>query len=154
MALYLLILFILVPLIEIFLFIEIGGRIGVGATVALVVVTAVLGTTLLRQQGLAVFRRAQESLGRGEVPVAEVFDGLCLLVAGAVLLTPGFLTDAVGIVLFVAPFRRWLGRALIRRIHVDGGGGRRDGPADKIIEGEYRHVPPDDEDDGGGGRSS
>ncbi len=149
MALYLLILFILVPLIEISLFIEIGGRIGVGATVAIVILTAVLGTTLLRQQGLAVFRRAQESLGRGEVPVAEVFDGLCLLVAGAVLLAPGFLTDAIGILLFVAPFRRWLGRALIRRVHV-GGADHRDKPAHRTIEGEYRHVPPDDEDDDSG----
>lgn len=146
MALYLLILFIVVPLIEISLFIEIGGRIGVGATVAIVVLTAVLGTALLRQQGLAVFRRAQQSLGRGEVPVAEVFDGLCLLVAGAVLLAPGFLTDAIGILLFVAPFRRWLGQALVRRVHVVGGG-RRDEPANTVIEGEYRHVPPDDEDD-------
>lgn len=152
MGLYLLVLFIVVPLIEISLFIEIGGRIGVGATVAIVILTAVLGTTLLRQQGLAVFRRAQESLGRGEVPVAEVFDGLCLLIAGAVLLTPGFLTDAIGIVLFVAPFRRWLGRTLMRRVHVSGGE-RHDEPANRIIEGEYRHVPPDDEDDDSSGPS-
>ena len=106
MAIVLLAAFIAVPVIEIALFIEVGGRIGLWSTVAIVIVTAFAGTTLLRIQGLSVLRRAQESATRNELPVQEVFDGLCLLVAGVLLLTPGFFTDALGFTLFVPLFAR------------------------------------------------
>jgi UPF0716 protein FxsA len=128
MAILLLAMFIAIPIIEIGLFIEIGGWIGLWPTLAIVIVTAFAGTTLLRLQGLAVLQRAQASMARNELPVQEVFDGLCLLIAGILLLTPGFFTDAVGFMLFVPPFRRFaafsIGRWLVRsgKISVSAGG--------------------------------
>jgi UPF0716 protein FxsA len=107
----LLLAFILVPLAEIAIFIAVGQRLGLWPTLAAVVLTAVIGTALLRVQGFAVLRRVQHSLEREELPVAEVFHGACLLVAGALLLTPGFLTDAIGFALFVPAVRIGLGRA-------------------------------------------
>jgi UPF0716 family protein affecting phage T7 exclusion len=108
MAFFLLIAFIAVPIVEIAVFIEVGGRIGVWSTVGVVILTAVMGTALLRQQGLSVLFRIQENLEANRMPVQELFDGVCLVLAGALLLTPGFVTDAIGFLLFVPPFRRWL----------------------------------------------
>lgn len=107
----LLLVFIVVPLAEIGTFIVVGERIGLWPTLATVVLTAFAGTTLLRAQGFAVLQRVQQSLARGELPVSEVFHGACLLCAGALLLTPGFLTDAVGLALFVPAVRNYLGWA-------------------------------------------
>lgn len=146
------------PVIEIAVLIEVGAVIGTMPTILLIVGTAVLGTVLLRQQGMGVLRRTQESLNKGEMPVAEVFEGVCLLTAGALLLTPGFVTDAVGFVLLVPPARRWLGRLLLQRLlsrtelrHVNMGPGGpmpSDGqpaPADsKVVEGDFQEVPKRD----------
>ena len=85
--------FIGVPLIEIALFIQVGGIIGLWPTIAVVIFTAVAGAALLRHQGLGALSRLQESLERGEAPLDPVFDGFCLLAAGMLLLTPGFFTD-------------------------------------------------------------
>ncbi len=93
-----------VPLLEIVVFIEVGGLIGLWPTIGLVVLTALAGTTL-RSQGLAILNRASESLARNEAPVAEVFHGLCLVFAGALLLTPGFVTDAAGLLIFIPALR-------------------------------------------------
>ena len=114
MAIFLLAAFIAVPVIEIILFIEVGGWIGLWPTIAIVVGTAFAGTSLLRIQGLAVLQRAQDSASRNELPVQEVFDGLCLLVAGALLLTPGFFTDALGFALFMPLFRKLAGETIWR----------------------------------------
>lgn len=103
-----------IPIIEITLLIQVGGIIGVWRTVALIVITAVIGTALLRAQGLRTLQAAQASLNRNEMPVAELFDGACLLVAGVLLLTPGFVTDTIGLLLFIPPVRR-LVRALLSR---------------------------------------
>ena len=164
MAIVLLAAFIAVPVIEIALFIEVGGRIGLWSTVAIVIVTAFAGTTLLRIQGLSVLQRAQESATRNELPVQEVFDGLCLLVAGVLLLTPGFFTDALGFTLFVPLFRELAGRGIWRwlkrhgHVHVGGfGGGFGGGPggpspgsrgAGPVIDGDFEEVntPPNDRD--------
>jgi UPF0716 protein FxsA len=94
-----------VPLLEIAIFIEVGGLIGLWPTIGLVVLTAAAGTALLRSRGLATLERAREALARYQVPVAEVFDGMCLILAGALLLTPGLLTDAAGLVLFIPAVR-------------------------------------------------
>lgn len=119
----LLLVFIGVPLIEVALFVVIGEQIGLWATLATIVLTAIIGTALLRAQGLATLHRVQEELNRGGVPVEAVFDGACLLVAGALLLTPGFLTDFIGFVLFVPNLRRvfgaWLWRTLQRNAKVE-----------------------------------
>ncbi len=111
----LLIAFIGVPLIEIAVFIQVGGLLGLWPTLLIVVLTAVAGTALLRRQGLATLRRAQQNVSNGELPVAEIFDAVCLLVAGALLLTPGFVTDGIGAVLLVPALRAALRRSLAKR---------------------------------------
>jgi len=164
MAILLLAMFIAVPVVEIALFIEIGGWIGLWPTIGIVIVTAFAGTSLLRLQGLAVLQRVQESAARNELPVQEVFDGLCLLVAGVMLLTPGFFTDTVGFLLFVPLFRRFAGAAIWRWLVRNGkisvsaggfggpgqhpgqqpGGPRRDGPpaGGPVIDGDFEEVDP------------
>jgi UPF0716 protein FxsA len=116
---FVLIAFLAVPVVEIALFIQVGGWIGLWPTLALIVFTAVLGTYLLRQQGLATLARARASMSRHEFPVNEVFDGACLLFAGALLLTPGFLTDAVGALLLLPPFRNAIRGPIVRRIFLN-----------------------------------
>ena len=137
-----------VPILEVAVFIKVGEGVGVGPTIAAVIATALAGTALLRHQGLATLRRAQESLQMGRFPVSEVFDGLCLLVAGALLLTPGFVTDAVGLMLFVPAFRGILGRRL--RPYVASRGPRHANGGGTIIDGEYDHVEPEDRANGAG----
>ena len=97
--------FISIPIIEITLFIKIGNHIGFLATIGIVILTAIIGTTLIRYQGLTTLKKAQISLKENILPIKEVFDGLCIVVAGALLLTPGFFTDTLGLSLFVPPLR-------------------------------------------------
>ena len=103
---FLLLLFFLVPLIEIYLLIEIGGVIGVGWTIFFVVFTAVLGAFLVRAQGFATINRIRAQMNQGQLPAVELIEGLFLLIAGALLLTPGFFTDAIGFVCLTPPLRR------------------------------------------------
>ena len=118
MALIIPIALILTPIIEIAVFIALGGEIGIWNTICLIVITAIIGAWLLKTQGLTTLRRAQESLSRHIFPVTELFDGICLLVAGILLLTPGFVTDLIGFLLSVPPtriaLRAWLWAALCR----------------------------------------
>ncbi len=151
--------FIIVPIAEIAIFIGVGGAIGLWNTLALIVLTAIAGTALLRAQGLSTLRRAQESFARHIFPMAELFDGLCLLIAGAMLLTPGFATDTAGLALFVPWIRAALRRALLgylgpregARIWVDGediaAPGDPGGDEGRTIEGQYRRIDPDGDDD-------
>jgi len=111
---FLLLAFIAVPLIEIALFIEVGGMIGTWPTITIVVGTALLGAWLLRRQGLATAQAAQQRLQRGEMPVDQALDGMFLVLAGALLLTPGFMTDAIGFSLFIPQMRRWLRTRALR----------------------------------------
>ena len=106
--------FVLVPIAEIAVFIEVGGIIGLWPTLGIVILTALLGTSLLRAQGLAAFGRAQAAMSEGRLPVEEVVHGFCLVIAGALLLTPGFLTDIAGFLLFVHPVRLMLARAAMK----------------------------------------
>jgi len=117
----LLLLLIGVPIIEIALFIEIGGYIGLWPTLATILVTAVIGAALVRRQGLATLAKAQAEVDAGRPPVRELFDGVCILIAGALLLTPGFMTDAVGLALLIPGFRTVLGRRLLELIKARGG---------------------------------
>lgn len=116
----LLLIFIVIPLAEIAVFIHVGGIIGLWATIGLVVVTAIIGTSLLRWQGYGVLARTQNSLNNGELPVESVVDGVFLLVAGALLLTPGLITDTFGFLLFVPQFRRLLARTIFNRMIAKG----------------------------------
>ena len=102
------IIFIIVPLIEIALFIQAGDWFGLGPTLAMIVVTAVVGISLLRQQGLTTLYKAQIKMNQGEIPALEMIEGIMLAVAGALLITPGFFTDTVGFLLLVPALRRSL----------------------------------------------
>jgi UPF0716 protein FxsA len=144
----------IVPIIEIALFIEVGGMIGTWPTIAIVVLTAIIGTVMLRQQGLAALRGVQSRLAAGENPGRLLADGAMILVAGALLVTPGFFTDAVGFVLLVPAVRGWLWTWLAPRltvVHVAGararhapGGpeGRRHPARGQTVEGEYEEIEP------------
>ncbi|MDX1594594.1 MAG: FxsA family protein [Gammaproteobacteria bacterium] len=145
----LLLLFLVVPLVEIYLLIQAGGIIGALNTVALVVLTAVAGAWLLRLQGLATLRRVQRSLDQGVLPETELVEGVLLLVAGALLLTPGFVTDLIGFVLLVPATRGALARGILARgvLHVRQGVAEaeevrrtRDGGG-RVIEGEAERDP-------------
>ncbi len=114
----LLLLFIAIPLIEIALFIQIGGVIGLGWTLAIVVLTAVIGSWLVRQQGSMALRQLQQSFHALNDPTEPLAHGAMILFSGALLLTPGFFTDAVGFSLLVPPVRRWVFRKLRERVKV------------------------------------
>jgi UPF0716 protein FxsA len=114
----LILLFITVPLIELWLLIWVGGQLGLMTTVALVIVTGILGATLARFEGLATLRRFQSRLAAGQLPHEDILDGLLILMAGAVLLTPGLLTDTVGFLLLVPPVRGVVRRALGKRLEM------------------------------------
>ena len=107
--------FLLVPIAEIYVLIQVGTVIGAFSTIVLIVFTALLGSLLIRMQGLATLERVRTAMARGEVPAVEMMEGVCLLVAGALLLTPGFVTDSIGFVLLVPMLRRAMIFALIER---------------------------------------
>ena len=109
MFLRLLALFILVPIAELAIFMVLGDEIGLGYTLAIIVITGILGAALTKSQGARALLRFRQASAEGRLPHKEVIDGLLILIAGAVLLTPGFLTDTVGFLLLVPPVR-----ALIR----------------------------------------
>lgn len=151
MGYILFILFIGIPIIEISVFISVGEIIGLWPTLATILITAIIGSALLRAQGLATLFRAQEHLNQGRFPLEEIFDGLCLVIAGAFLLTPGFVTDGVGFLLFFPPFRYFLKKAvgamLVARggIHVyTSGNGINDNAGSEmnssVIDGEFEEV--------------
>ncbi len=102
--------FVLVPLVEMAVLIFVGGRIGIAPTLAIVVVTGVAGAVLVKRQGLVVWHAARARMTRGELPTVELAHGAMLVVSGAFLLTPGFLTDIVGFSLLIPAVReqvRW-----------------------------------------------
>jgi UPF0716 protein FxsA len=157
-----------VPILEIALFIEVGGWLGLWPTLAIVILTALAGTALLRRQGRGTLVELQRSLDRGGDPVGPIAHGAMILVAGVVLLTPGFFTDAVGFALLVPPVRaaliRWGAARLAAgissgRVHVvsagpgprrppPGGPGPRPGAPGDVIEGEFEPVDEDEADEG------
>ena len=130
-------LFVTVPLAEIYLLLEVGGMIGAFPTVGLVVLTAVAGAALVRAQGFSTIRQVRRSMDAGEVPAMAIIEGIFLLVAGALLLTPGFLTDAIGFGCLVPPLRRALVMRFVEKRVIRA---HPPGPASRhghVIEGEY-----------------
>ncbi|MCB2097772.1 MAG: FxsA family protein [Parvularculaceae bacterium] len=107
------ILFVGVPILEIAAFIKIGGWIGLLPTLLGCVVTAVIGAFLVRLQGFEVIRRAQTSLARSELPVDQLAHGVFILIAGVLLMTPGYVTDAMGFLLLVPPLRLQIARGVM-----------------------------------------
>ncbi|MEQ8288428.1 MAG: FxsA family protein [Gammaproteobacteria bacterium] len=132
-------LFLIVPLVEIAILIQIGQVIGAWPTILLVIVTAAIGAGLFRQQGLSTLSRVQTQLDDGNLPATELIEGVILLVAGAMLLTPGFFTDVLGFLILVPTIRARLATNLLShfiatRVSV------RETENGTIIEGEYREV--------------
>lgn len=143
------VIFLVVPILEVYLLIQVGGAIGALWTIFLVVLTAVIGIRLLKMQGLSTLMRAQRKMQAGQTPAGEMLEGIGLVLAGAFLLTPGFFTDAVGFLLLFPPTRVWLVRKVVSNTMVSGrivnlggfsGAGMDSGPANRtgetdIIEG-------------------
>lgn len=154
MGLIILLAFIAIPAIEIGLFIEIGGEIGAWQTVGLIFLTAIIGAALFRYQGFGVLRRVQSSMAQNTLPVEEAFNGVGLLLAGALLMLPGFATDIIGFLLFIPPLRVLLLALLVKsllsrgNVHFSaaGSGFQRRGTYgdDGVIDGDYDDVTPDD----------
>ncbi len=132
----LLLLLLTVPLVEIYVLIEVGQSIGTATTVALVIFTAVLGAWLLRWQGLHTLARVQAALQCNELPAIELIEGLLLIITGVLLLTPGFVTDAIGFACLIPTVRRGFALSLVNRVIVTRVRG--DASGDRTIDGEYR----------------
>jgi UPF0716 protein FxsA len=109
-------LFIAVPLIELYVILKVGDAIGVLWTILILAADSVLGSLLLRSQGRAVWRRFNEALAAGRMPHREVVDGVLVIFGGALLITPGFVTDVVGLIFLVPPTRALVRRLAIRRL--------------------------------------
>lgn len=144
-----------IPIIEIALFIELGGWVGLWPTIALVIVTAILGGVLLRMQGFAAMQKLQASVAEGGDPRGPLAHGVMILIAGLLMLTPGFFTDAVGFALLLPPVRSaliaWLGPKLAARATFVGPGMQGQAAAqnrprpDQPIDAEYVDLDADDD---------
>jgi UPF0716 protein FxsA len=164
MALVLVILFVVVPIAELYVLIQIGQAIGLPATIGLLILDSVLGAALMRSQGRAAWMRLQNALAEGRVPGREVLDGALVIFGGALLLTPGFLSDILGLILLLPPTRVLVRRVLVARFagrvmssaaagasnrmgriftFQTGAAGRRPrGFEDDAVEGTAREAPP------------
>ena len=163
MVALLVIVFILVPIAELYVILQVGDAIGAPLTILLLVLDSLLGSMLLRSQGRSVWRQFNEVLAEGRVPHRELFDGIAVIFGGAFLITPGFLTDIVGLLLLIPPTRAllrrvaagWLGKrfglsAVVGAAGVAGRAGRaartrRPREDDETVEGtarEHRDEPP------------
>jgi len=107
--------FTLVPFIEIYLLIKIGGQVGAFNTILIVILTGLLGASLARLEGIKTMTKVRDSLNRGDLPAEEMLDAMLIFVAGIVLLTPGFLTDLTGLALLVPKLRFWFKRWLRKK---------------------------------------
>tara|TARA_R110002096_G_scaffold63740_9_gene156097 strand:+ start:821 stop:1279 length:459 start_codon:yes stop_codon:yes gene_type:complete len=141
-------LFIGVPLIEIYLFIKLGGLIGALPTVVLVIVTALIGVTLLRAQGFSTMAKFQQEVATGQLPATTMLEGVALILGGALLLTPGFLTDAIGFLCLIPLTRKTMIAWAIKNMKVKTHGfhtGHSPRPHDPdVIEGEFKKSDEDD----------
>ncbi|WP_295311235.1 FxsA family protein [Roseobacter sp.] len=151
---WLFIAFLAVPLIEITLFIQIGGAIGLGWTLATVVITAIIGTVLVRNQGALALTQLRASFSDMKDPTEPLVHGAMILFSGALLLTPGFFTDAIGFLLLIPGVRTAVFAAIRARVNIQTmGPGPRDGFQDTrrahyqndVIEGEYSEARPEDD---------
>ena len=158
MPLLLVVLFIVVPIVELAIIIQVGQAIGVLPTIALLVLDSILGAMLMRSQGRAAWRKFNLALSEGRPPAREVLDGVLVIFGGALLLTPGFTTDILGLLLLIPPSRALVRGVLVRRLlprmvvssasrftMPRGGGARRPGGQPYDVDGtasEVRHDPP------------
>ncbi|NRF26461.1 membrane protein FxsA [Vibrio coralliilyticus] len=161
----LLLMFIFVPIIEIGLFISVGGYLGLWPTIALVLITAFVGASLVRSQGLQTLMSVQNRLQQGELPAQQILEGVMLAVSGVLLLTPGFMTDALGMLVLLPAPRAAMAKYLMSKMTVQsvgggfqggfGSGSFQQGPFDQdpfnqqskdgnTFEGEYERKDGDD----------
>lgn len=162
MPILVLVLLLAIPLVELAIIIKVGGMIGVLPTIGLLLGMGVLGTIVLRHQGITVLRNAEAALQAGRMPVDTALDGIGLMLAGALLLLPGLVSDVLGLLLLVPTIRRllirWIFGAVLRSgaVRVDtmtirrgrrppGAEGRPGGPV--VIDGEYERLDDDDKPD-------
>ena len=144
---WLLTIFIVVPIIEIALFIQVGGWLGLWPTLAIVVLTAILGTTLVKRQGLAALAQVQASLNELTDPTRALAHGAMILASGLLLLTPGFFTDAIGFALLIPAVRDFVMRQVRARIKVQSFSvgtdlhSRTPTADNDVVEGDYVEVP-------------
>ncbi len=144
---WLLIAFIAIPLVEIALFIQVGGFIGLWPTLAIVLVTAILGSSLVRSQGARELSKLQNSFSALNDPTEPLANGAMILFAGALLLTPGFFTDAVGFALLFPPVRaaafKWAkSRIKVQKFSMGTPPNQPHPPSDRVIDGEFEEIPP------------
>jgi UPF0716 protein FxsA len=164
MPLVLLVLFVVVPIAELYVIVQIAGQIGILPTLALLVLDSVAGTMLMKSQGRAAWRRFNEATAEGRIPAREVADGALIILGGALLLTPGFITDVFGFLLLIPPtralFRKSVVGLLAKRNPITYVGvkaaphaerawneraARRRGPNGDYVEGTASEVRDDDE---------
>ncbi|HHY0354921.1 TPA: FxsA family protein [Vibrio cholerae] len=153
----LLFLFIAVPVIEIALFIQVGGVLGVWPTIALVLLTAIVGASLVRSQGLQTLLTVQQRLAQGQLPAQQILEGVMLAVAGVLLLTPGFFTDILGMLVLLPAPRAYFAKQLmscvvVGNIHASGAGFEqpnpfhdRANPNGTTYEGEFERKDDQDQ---------
>ncbi|MET0728329.1 MAG: FxsA family protein [Acidimicrobiales bacterium] len=164
----LVLLFVVVPIAELYVIVQVAGGIGVGETILLLIAVSVVGAWLAKLAGIGVLNRLQRTVQEGRVPSGEVVDGALVLFAGALMMTPGFLSDCLAILLLLPPTRAVARNAILRRIRSGGGlvtvvaGGRR-GPQrrpsgnrpqspDQVWDVDSWEDPPDSSDHPGLGR--
>ena len=139
-----------VPIIEIGLFIQLGGFLGLWPTLAIVVATALLGTLLLRTQGLSTLEELKRTAETGQSPAGPMANGALILVAGLLLLTPGFFTDSFGFLLMIPPVRalliKWIATRAQMKIYASAANSQQ---APDIIDGEFEIIDDDEAGDSG-----
>lgn len=115
---WLLLLFVVLPAVELYLLVRLGALLGVMPTIGLILATGMVGWMLVRSQGISTMRRIREETAQGRLPALEMVSGLCLLGAGLLLITPGFVTDVLGFMMLVPPMRRVVARRLMGRFRM------------------------------------
>ena len=141
---YLFLFFLITPMVELWLILKVGSLVGAGPTLGLIVLTAVIGLILLRQQGFATLFRARQKINAGELPAAEMAEALMLACAGVLMLIPGFATDTLGFALLVSGIRKMLSKKIIGKLRFSASTTQQYGAEfnrDDIIDGEFRREP-------------
>lgn len=139
------VIFLMIPFIEIAVFMAVGEHIGLFTTLALAFITAIIGGAIIRYQGFQTFFSLQDTMQKGGMPVKEIFDGFCLVAAGATLITPGFVTDTIGFLLLIPAVREILRVFVGKHINVSsmsssGFSARYRAQDPDIIDGEFEDL--------------
>ncbi len=135
------ILFIAIPLVELYFLFQVGDIIGGFNTIMLIIVTAMAGSYFIRQQGIATFLKAQQNMQQGQLPAMEMLEGLVLVIAGVMLVTPGFITDSFGFILLVPPIRRAFVTAMGKKMIVRQNSMRQQPPFQTFDQSSQQQAP-------------